>query len=794
MAEIRDELVLVDRFTNIFSRFIDLGSRAARQSADTQSGAEKMAASATAAANAMGGSTTATYKWTEAAGSFDKSALRAIYSIDELVKAGYLVKQSYQENTDAAVRATSAASQCADVQLQQADAAAALGMAQSRASAAVDTSSHILTGAVSPASVYASQLKSMERQVIKTQAALQNETESLMEIVNAHGAASAAAQEQAAKVKDLTEKLNRMSQQIEDTAAKMRGAEEGTKKFGDQAQNIDGKLNKLISKLAGVAAAFLSVKKAVGLVTEALSENTYELRFKAVMGDHVGDAAAAFGRQISYEMGRSTMDVYKQISGLNKLGASGQDISDMARLTDRLSWFSNDNDYSSMSSAIEQAFRTGNMRSISTQTGISKNLMEAMGVDAAIDSGDLTAFISALEKAADAAGLTEEALAKITAGPQAQWERFTGNIKNTAVDASSKFIEVFEPVFSKLNEWLDGSNGQRFFAGLSAAMSVAGTIAGYLVDALLAVGTFIGENFTTIMTIAGIALAVFAVQMLIAAGAALLANWPIILIIAAVAACVIGLQKLGVGAEEVFGVIGTGAGILYALLYNIIANIWNAIAAFAEFFANVFNDPLGSVARLFFSVFDSILGIVESVASAIDFLLGTDMGAAVAGFRNDMNKWVDETFGENAIKIERMAELDIQATAAEWGSAGAGLGEKVDNFQLNLDDLAPDLSSFSGYEGVDGLSDQMGKISGDTGKIAKNTANLADEDLKYLEDVTVRRYEAHVNTTSLTPSITVNVEGSADKGTVRDITSAIAAILARQAASHTAISYAEAGV
>lgn len=69
MAEIRDELVLVDRFTNIFSRFIDLGSRAARQAADTQNGAEKMAASATAAANTMGGGTTATYKWTEAAGS-----------------------------------------------------------------------------------------------------------------------------------------------------------------------------------------------------------------------------------------------------------------------------------------------------------------------------------------------------------------------------------------------------------------------------------------------------------------------------------------------------------------------------------------------------------------------------------------------------------------------------------------------------------------------------------------------------------------------------------------------------
>ena len=36
-----------------------------------------------------------------------------------------------------------------------------------------------------------------------------------------------------------------------------------------------------------------------------------------------------------------------------------------------------------------------------------------------------------------------------------------------------------------------------------------------------------------------------------------------------------------------------------------------------------------------------------------------------------------------------------------------------------------------------------------------------DEDLKMLEDVAIRRYEAKINSTQLTPSVTVNVDNSA---------------------------------
>lgn len=45
---------------------------------------------------------------------------------------------------------------------------------------------------------------------------------------------------------------------------------------------------------------------------------------------------------------------------------------------------------------------------------------------------------------------------------------------------------------------------------------------------------------------------------------------------------------------------------------------YNLIATFANFFANVFNDPVGAIINLFAGMFDFILGIVQSAACIFD--------------------------------------------------------------------------------------------------------------------------------------------------------------------------------
>lgn len=86
-----------------------------------------------------------------------------------------------------------------------------------------------------------------------------------------------------------------------------------------------------------------------------------------------------------------------------------------------------------------------------------------------------------------------------------------------------------------------------------------------------------------------------------------LVNAPLVLTIALVALLIRVAMDAGVTIEDVVGFVGGLLGGLYAFGYNLIADIWNFIATFAEFFANVFVDPIGSIERLFLGLADSVL-------------------------------------------------------------------------------------------------------------------------------------------------------------------------------------------
>ena len=236
-------------------------------------------------------------------------------------------------------------------------------------------------------------------------------------------------------------------------------------------------------------------------------------------------------------------------------------------------------------------------------------------------------------------------------------------------------------------------------------------------DALAAIGQgalFVADNMDMIIPMLTAVGAVFlfvkaqAIQTALASAAAAgthaaawaAANWPVLLMAALFAGALIAAQQFGVGMQEVGGWVGQVFGMIYAVGYNVFATLWNAIASFAEFFANVFNDPVAAIAHLFSDALDAILSMVETVAGAIDALTGSHLQGAVSGFRGKMSSWVDSTFGENAIQIKRMANLDIGTTAAEWGNYGANLGAKLDNLSLNIGDLA---GSFGDLQLGDGI-------------------------------------------------------------------------------------------
>lgn len=413
------------------------------------------------------------------------------------------------------------------------------------------------------------------------------------------------------------------------------------------------------------------------------------------------------------------------------------------------------------------------------------------------------------EMAADGqitAEIVKNAMLKATDEIDAEFQQMPMTLAEAFTMGKNAIQKSLQDSFSGWSGFLNSDEGQQaimqainLFTILAqvgiGALSTIGQVAlwvsnnlDFILPVLAAIGVALvilnGQAIMTGMANVGSALA--------SAAAWAVAHWPILLLIVVLSSALIAAQQFGFGMQEIGSFVGQVLGLLYAVGYNVFASLWNVIAAFAEFFANVWNDPLGATARLFFNIFDTILGIVETTAGAIDMLLGTDMAGVVSGFRGKMSGWVDDTFGKNAVQIKRMSELDVVATSQQWGDVGANLGSKLDNMDLSLESLTDNLGGLNGFDAssiptVDNLGD-IGKV-GKVGKI-EDDVKLSDEDIKIYRDLAERRYMNNIELQTMAPQIHVSIPESAAKNlTANDIADKLKAILIQQAAAGTAVSH-----
>ena len=580
---------------------------------------------------------------------------------------------------------------------------------------------------------------------------------------------------------------------------------ENQSRLGRETQKTNDQASKLLSTIKRIAAAagvttlvrsFLDFSDTQAQInarlnlmndgfqtTNELSEMIYQsaLRSKAAYSD-TADAVGNMGLNAgnAFSSNQELIAFTEQVNKQFKIGgASAQEQSNaMVQLT--------------------QAMAAGVLRGqdlnsiLAAAPGIARTIEESMGWA----SGSIKQYA---EDGKVTAQVVKNALLDMADQTNQKFESIPMTLSDAMTQAQNIVQHEVKQMAQSWNDFIQTDQGQEV---LGEAISLLSVMAQVGTDALSGIGSaalFVADNMDMILPIlAAVGLGFLLVkaqagQAALGSAAAAgihmaswaVANWPILLLVALFAGALIAAQQFGIGMQEVGGWVGQVFGMTYAVGYNVFATLWNVIASFAEFFANVFNDPVAAIAHLFSNALDTILSMVETAAGAIDALTGSHLQGAVSGFRGKLSGWVDDTFGENAIQIKRMANLDIGATASEWGNYGANLGSKLDNLDLDIGKLAGSFNDLdlSGGNNIDKVA-KVGKV----GKV--DDIKLSDEDLKIYRDLAERRYMNKIELKTLAPEINVSIPESAGGNlTADDVTDYIRKMLIEQMNSQTSVSH-----
>lgn len=221
---------------------------------------------------------------------------------------------------------------------------------------------------------------------------------------------------------------------------------------------------------------------------------------------------------------------------------------------------------------------------------------------------------------------------------------------------------------------------------------------------------------------------------------------------------------------------------LLQLVFGIVEYWYNLFASFANFFGNLFNDPIGAIINLFADLADNVLGVLEKIASAMDFIFGSKMADTVKGWRVDLQVMAEtavKQYGNGTYK-DRVSELDINSALNSFGismdrfkysdayKSGYSVGQNIENkFDLSniLGNASKGLDNAALGNSLDGISNGIGDTAGNTAKMA-NSMSASEEDLKYLRDIVeqevINRFTTAEIKVDMPVSATINKEMDLD--------------------------------
>jgi hypothetical protein len=215
----------------------------------------------------------------------------------------------------------------------------------------------------------------------------------------------------------------------------------------------------------------------------------------------------------------------------------------------------------------------------------------------------------------------------------------------------------------------------------------------------------------------------------------------ILLFIAAVYAAVGAVNKIKVISVSATGVIAAVFGTLAAHIINtFVVPTWNGIAAFINFFYNVWNDPVASVKILFYDLASTVIGYIVNMAHAIEDVINKIPGvqvnitAGLDNFQNQLKSASQKAKDASGWKeiVGSMSYIDYSDNASKWYDKGAA-GESKLKGLFGGGDAGGAGYNAEAQESAAQTAINTGSTAGNTAKIA-DSMDVMDEDLKYMRD------------------------------------------------------------
>ena len=250
--------------------------------------------------------------------------------------------------------------------------------------------------------------------------------------------------------------------------------------------------------------------------------------------------------------------------------------------------------------------------------------------------------------------------------------------------------------------------------------------------------------------------------------AAIAANMGLILIVGGIALVLTAVTLMGATFEDILGFIGGLVATLGATIWNAIAQVWNTVISFTEFLINVFQHPIESINKLFVSLFDNILAVVQDIAKLIDMVFKTDLAGNVADFRQSLKDSL-EVMPDGYKVLQKMEALDLDDAYAAGDNMGRGLANTIEETLDGIFGLTGAGNNALDMFGV-GMGDEIESIGtvDEVGRI-NDDVNIAEEDIRLLRDVAEAQFVQ--NFVTLRTGITMNgttIRETADADSIMD--------------------------